>query len=64
MLSFREIVQKFGADNVFIISKAGQQVAKQSTYWLFETIGIDEVTGFKTETITSVQRSLAREEKE
>ena len=51
MLSIRELVQRFGADNVFIISKAGPTMAKLSLTWLIDTMAIDEITGFKTEDI-------------
>ena len=46
MLSICELVQRFGADNVFIISKAGPTMAKLSKTWLIDTMAIDEITGF------------------
>jgi hypothetical protein len=50
-LSIRQLVKDFGADNVFIISKAGPTMAKLSRQWLTDTMVIDEITGFKLENI-------------
>ena len=51
MLSIREIVRRFGADNVFIISKAGLKMAQLTKTWLLETMAIDAVTGFNPKNI-------------
>ena len=51
MLSIREIVRRFGTDNVFIISKAGLKMAQLTKTWLLETMAIDAVTGFNPKNI-------------
>jgi hypothetical protein len=47
MLSIRELVKRFGADNVFIISKAGPRMAKLSKAWLLDVMELEASTGFK-----------------
>ena len=51
MLSIREIGRRFGADNVFIISKAGLKMAQLTKTWLLETMAIDAITGFNPKNI-------------
>ena len=51
ILSLRELVSRFGADNTFIISKAGPRMAKLTKYWLLEIMSIDEVAGFNPDNI-------------
>ena len=46
-----QLVKDFGADNVFIISKAGPTMADLSRQWLTDTMVIGEITGFKLENI-------------
>ncbi len=45
MLSIRELVHRFGAENVFIISIAGPTMIELSKEWLLDIMGIDEITG-------------------
>ena len=51
MLSLRELVERFGAENTFIISKAGPRMAKRSKHWLLNVMAIAEVTGFDSNNI-------------
>jgi hypothetical protein len=51
MLSIRELVKRFGADNVFIISKAGPRMAKLSKAWLLEVMALEDITGFNPNNI-------------
>ena len=51
MLSIRELVKRFGADNVFIISKAGPRMAKLSKAWLLDVMELEAITGFKPNNI-------------
>ena len=51
MLSVRELVEIFGPNNVFIISKAGPTMIQRSKEWLIETMAIAEITGMKPENI-------------
>ena len=51
MLSIRELVKRFGADNVFIISKAGPRMAKLSKAWLLDVMALEDITGFNPNNI-------------
>jgi hypothetical protein len=51
MLSIRELVHRFGTENVFIIPRAGPTMIKLSREWLLDTMAIDEITGFRPENI-------------
>ena len=46
LLSIRELVKRFGAENVFIISKAGPRMAKLSKTWLLDVMELEAITGF------------------
>ena len=50
-LSIRELVKRFGADNVFIISNAGPKMAKLSKAWLLDVMAIEAITGFNPNNI-------------
>ncbi len=51
MLSNRDLVKRLGADNVFIISKAGPRMAKLSKTWLLNVMELEAITGFNPNNI-------------
>ena len=49
--SVKQLVEIFGSDNVFIVSKVGRKMQGLTDTWLFKTMKICERTGFKRENV-------------